>query len=213
MDGGTGILAREVVHYERYATMNKTAILASFVLLCTSVNGEPPALAATAAPAGVTPGGANQRVSLEGCAGQWLFNGVWRVRVDKVAPITPADGGNPGFAVTVGVRNGTSRTTSMAYAGVGETNLVLADGTQLGIDQTLDRVAYSTMVNKDLVPGAGLTQVLNYFLPTKTATDQKPVKWLVEIHQNTKGSAAPHYTTKTPSLRVNLDCDKSTTSH
>ncbi len=192
--------------------MNKPAIVASILLLSGGVSAGRSALAASTSPA-VTPGGANQRVSLEGCAGQWLFNGVWRVRVNKVESITLADVGNPGFAVTVQVRNGTSKTTSMGYAGVGDTNLVLADGTQLGVDQTLDRVAYSTMVNKDLVPGAGLTQVLNYYLPTKTPTDSKPAKWLVEIHQNTIGSHAPHYTTKTPSLRVNLDCDKSTTAH
>lgn len=172
----------------------------------------PPITLAASKPSSVTPGGANQRVSLEGCTGQWLFNGVWRVRVNKVEPITLPDVGTPGFAVTIQVRNGTSKTTSMAYAGVGETNLVLADGTQLSIDQTLDRVAYSTMVNTDLVPGANITQVLKYYLPTTAATDQKPAKWLVEMHQNTTGSVPPHYTTKTPSLRVNLDCDKSATS-
>ncbi len=185
--------------------MNKTAILATILVL----SGTPAGQLAASMHAHATAGGANQRVSLEGCAGQWLFNGVWRVRVDKIAPITLPDAGNPGFALTVRFRNGTSRTTSMAYSGVGETNLVLGDGTQLGIDQTLDRVAYSTMTNTDLVPGAGLTQVLKYYLPTKTTTEQKPVKWLVEMHQNTTGSRAPHYTTKSPSLRVNLTCKKS----
>ncbi|GAC1432633.1 MAG: hypothetical protein NVSMB5_26510 [Candidatus Velthaea sp.] len=188
--------------------MNKAAILVSMLVASGAAAG--PLAAATPSP--VAPGGANQRVSLEGCTGQWLFNGVWRIRVNKVDPITLPDVGNPGFAVTVQVRNGTRGTTSMAYAGVGETNLVLADGTQLGVDQTLDRVAYSTAINKDLVPGAGLTQVLNYYLPTKSATDQKPAKWLLEIHQNTMGSRAPHYTTKTPSLRVNLDCQKPVSS-
>ncbi|MDQ6825560.1 MAG: hypothetical protein M3007_08885 [Candidatus Eremiobacteraeota bacterium] len=195
--------------------MNKAAIpvmLASIVLLSGRADAAPVPHAAST-PSSVTPGGANQRVSLEGCTGQWLFNGVWRVRVNKVEPITLPNVGNPGFAVTVQVRNGTPKTTSLAYSGVGETNLVLADGTQLSIDQTLDRVAYSTMINTDLVPGAGLTQVLNYYLPTTTPTDQKPAKWLVEMHQNTTGSHPPHYTTKTPSLRVKLDCDKSATSH
>ena len=47
-----------------------------------------------AAPA-TSPGGANQRASLEGCIGETLFNGVWRLKVTKIERIVK-DSTTPG---------------------------------------------------------------------------------------------------------------------
>ena len=37
-------------------------------------------------------GGANQKASVTGCVNEWLFNGVWRMRVTKVEPVTDPPG-------------------------------------------------------------------------------------------------------------------------
>jgi hypothetical protein len=73
----------------------------------------PALLGSTPTPA---PGGAKQRQAVEGCLNQWLFDGIWRFRVTKVAPINP-DGMRPGYGVAVEVRNGTHATLTPVFTG------------------------------------------------------------------------------------------------
>jgi len=65
----------------------------------------------TLAAASPTPaGGANQRASVEGCIGQTLFNGLWRLTVLKSEPTTnPDDSDYKNWGVTIELRNGKKR--------------------------------------------------------------------------------------------------------
>lgn len=152
-------------------------------------------------------GGSYQKSALSGCAGEWLFNGVWRVRANNVTPVTKEGVDLPGYAVTLNVRNGSHKTTSMAYSGASNPQLVLDDGTVLDLD-TDSAILWSQNFNKDLPQSAGFTQTLNYYVSTKGTPVPKAGKLLMEIDPTKEGSSAPRYTTKTPSLRVDLTCAK-----
>ena len=69
-------------------------------------------------------GGSNQRASLEGCLGETLFNGVWRVKTTKLEKISK-DADTPGWGLTLEVKNGSPATISPVDAGF--------DGTGQGI--------------------------------------------------------------------------------
>jgi len=153
------------------------------------------------------PGGSFQQNALTGCTNQWLFNGVWRVRVMTVAPITKAGVNYPGYAVTLQSRNGSHQTVSWAYSGVSDPSLILDDGTvlQQDIDST---ISWHNDFYKDLPQSAGFTHTLNFYMDSAVATPPKPAKLLIEVDPKKEGTTAPRYTTATPSLRVDLTCSK-----
>jgi hypothetical protein len=151
-------------------------------------------------------GGSYQRSSLEGCMNQWLFNGVWRVRVTNVQPVTKEGVNYPGYAVTIETKNGSQTAASWAYTGVSGPVLVLDDGNTL--DQgTSSTIAWNNYYYKDIPQSAGFRTTLNYYSDS-TAAIGKPSKLLVDVDPKKEGSSAPRYTTRTPSLRVHLDCTK-----
>jgi len=169
-----------------------------------------PSAAAAPAP-NVTPGGANQRVSLEGCIGEPLFNGVWRVKVLKVEPVTSNErsASRPGWGVTLELRNGANATFQPHYTGVGDFTLAVADGNVLPADANdVNTFQYANLPQGGLVSGR-----VRFYFPTAQAQLQKATKLLIEIkvgsgpayELRSKGAA---YTTPTPSFRVRLDCQK-----
>ncbi|MBC5824924.1 MAG: hypothetical protein GIW99_04550 [Candidatus Eremiobacteraeota bacterium] len=163
---------------------------------------------AGAAPKATAEGGSHQLNALQGCMNQWLFNGVWRVKVLKVESITKEFVNYPGYGVTIQVRNGSKKTTSMPYTGVADGGtLVLDDGNTLELD-TEPMIAWHPYFYKDLPPSAGFTFTLDYYLPNKPDSVPKPQKWLLEVDPKKEGTTAPRYTTAEPSVRVDLRCDK-----
>ncbi|MER3556164.1 MAG: hypothetical protein C4331_17970 [Meiothermus sp.] len=181
-----------------------------------SLKGNTLTLGKAAAPAAnQTPGGTEQRASLEGCLGETLFNGVWRFKVTKVEPIvrdagTPAE--TPGWGVTVELRSGAKEMVQPVFTGVRD------EGIQVAFDDAQTLTADSLDVQKltyaNLPPGGVVTHQLQFWYRYDTPKDQikTPVKLLFEI--NTKGfengirASGAGYTTPTPSFRVRLDCQK-----
>lgn len=161
------------------------------------------ALALLVAPT-AAPGGSLQKQAGEGCMNQWLFNGVWRVRVVSVQPVTKEGVNYPGYAVTLQARNGSQKTASWAYTGVSDPSLVLDDGTVLeqGTDSA---ISWHNDFFKDLPQSAGFTHVLDFYSDS-TAAIGKPSKLLIEIDPKKAGSSAPRYTVKDPGFRIRLDC-------
>lgn len=163
------------------------------------------------------PGGAGPRASVEGCVNEWLFNGVWRLRVLKVDAIRkpPSSGSTPGWGVTIEMRNGTKATLSMPITGIDGTgagvDLSVADGNTL----EMDRLDFQKIAFKQIPQGGGVTHQLKYYFSfgTQEGDVQKPTKFLMEINPATlkkysvtaKGA---RYTTANPSFRVRLDCRK-----
>lgn len=102
---------------------------------------------------GLSPaGGANQVQALEGKVGGWLFNGIWRFRVDEVVP---TDDGRPGWKVKVELRNG-SKLDNVALDGTGfeSLTLVMADSNIIRVGNITDIVrpiGQGMSINADLI--------------------------------------------------------------
>ena len=162
-------------------------------------------LVATAQPQ-KTHGGANQVNAVSGCMNQWLFNGVWRLRVTGVEPYE--ESGQTGYSVNVEIRNGTRTTTNLHSTGVqgeGEgVDLVTNSGDTL----KLDDLDYQHLGFQDVIQGAGAHRKLLYhFSPgTQDVANQKPAKFIMLIDK--KQASGVHYTMPDPSFRVDLTCDK-----
>jgi hypothetical protein len=164
---------------------------------------------AGAAPAKPTPmaGGANQKSSLEGCMNQWLFNGIWRVRVTGFEPVD--DFGTKGIGVKVEARNGTTKTLALGTSGVdgqGQgVDLITTDGDTL----TLDASGFQTSLGyKQVVQGGAAKATLHFHFPAGSDTTKKPGKFIMQFNQKAVQVPGVKYPIKNPSLRVNLTCDK-----
>ena len=171
-------------------------------------------IAASASPS-ATPtaaaGGAFQRSSVEGCMNQFLFNGVWRIKVLSVYPAASYNDGSQmtGVGVRLQVRNGTTKTLAPDATGFSDIN---------GRGITLAYVDYNTsnavgagtnlttgLLDKELPPG-GASTIVVYF-PYGAEKTAKPVKLLIAVDQHaTNNYRHVIYSTKDPSFRVHLDC-------
>ncbi len=158
-------------------------------------------------------GGANARASLEGCIGETLFNGVWRVKTLKLEAIKK-DGDTPGWGLTLEVRNGTKTTLTMTDAGVNGTGegiqLAFADASTLNVDA----LEVQKLTFASLPPGGAVTQQLKFYYPLGTSADaiKTPTKFLLEVDPKGIGDSTRAkgvaFTVPNPSLRVRLDCQK-----
>ena len=152
----------------------------------------------TIAPAG----GTNQRASLEGCMGETLFNGVWRMTAKSVKPISRYNGQQSGYSVALEWKNGTNKTIDALNTGVKTLTLVLADGSTLESENVQD------LLYKKLPQAAGNTLELSFYAGSSKARSALPAKLLVEIKAAEALSSGVSYSTPTPSFRVNLACQK-----
>jgi hypothetical protein len=158
-------------------------------------------------------GGTNQRASLEGCIGETLFNGIWRLTARKVEAIGPDVGLGPGWGVTVELRNGTTTKTNLHDTGLTSIELVQPDGNTFEFEE---HDAEEKFLYKELTQAGGVTYQLRFHVAdTKTpaASVPRPSKLTVQIDPTrvTAGyliAAKVAYSTPTPSFRVRLDCQK-----
>lgn len=180
---------------------NVLSVSSSLALaLALGLGGLAPAAARTA-PRPVA-GGANQRVSVEGCQNQWLFDGVWRVRVSNVSPT--------GTDAILEVRNGTKNALSTADGGLAKVNgqgidMSFDDGSVQSLDLDATRESYrSELSYKKLPPGGGAKTTLHFAPPSNASA--KPLKLLIAVDPS--ANTYVHYPTKDPSFRVRLNCTK-----
>lgn len=163
----------------------------------------------TAAP--VAAGGANERPSLSGCRNEWLFNGVWRVKVGSVTRIS-RDGTTPGWGVNVEVRNGSRVTimpTDAGWNGNGlGVQLAFADASTVSVDPyDVQRLTFNSFPQ-----GGSLTYQLKFYAPDAATAQRQPSKLLIEIDPKAIGDSiharGVAFSVPNPSLRVDLDCTR-----
>lgn len=148
-------------------------------------------------------GGSNQLVAVEGGINEWLFNGVWRLRVESVKPMA---GDRPGWLISTELRNGTSA-QNIALDGTGFQSVELVMD-----DQNILKAPYNiTDFNRPVGQGSSIRTVLEYY--DDEGNGRKPVKLLVRItpDQFTKDflkSVKVGYTVPDPSFRINLKLDE-----
>lgn len=152
-------------------------------------------------------GGANQRASVEGCVNEFLFNGIWRMRVNKIEATEAF--GQKAWGITVEVRNGTTRTLEPGQTGWADSSgltLAFADGSTAGINASaLTREYENDLRAKSLAQGATLTYQLKFDTPQTEA----PTKLLVQIDPaKLQKNLGVSYNTPDPSFRFKLDCSK-----
>ena len=149
---------------------------------------------------------------------QWMFNGMWRVRVTNVAFRPEVPGGNAnGWDVTMQWANG----TSFPNIAPGDTNkqdlvLALANGDTMAATQTTSGTLNEQKLDYHSFPASGqftYTQMFNS--GDKLDPNNKPVKLLVTFdvaaYKKYHGTTGKYWNQKTAgyNYRIDLTCDKS----
>jgi hypothetical protein len=143
-------------------------------------------------------GGANQVAALEGCLNEWLFNGIWRVRVTDPQVMT---GDRNGMTYRFEFRNGTKE-TGFAPSGTGWGGLQLAldDGTTVGAANVND------ITDPPYLSGGSHAQTIEFFWDDTQRTPSKLIVLFNPKAMNT--SANVKFSVPDPSLRIKTDCQK-----
>lgn len=158
--------------------------------------------------AAVSPaGGANQRPSVEGCIGQTLFNGVWRLKVlESTLKTNPDDPDYKNWAITFELRNGKNAQNSPGDSGFQEyPQIAFADDTVLDMETVESKVQYQKAIFYKSVPPGGVARMTMYYRLDDDHAAKTPTKLLIGIKSTEYGKIFG-YTVKDPSFRVKLDC-------
>jgi hypothetical protein len=158
---------------------------------------------------GSVEGGANQLAGVEGKAGAWLFDSVWRLQAGKPEPLRKpfsGDPGTPGWGVGLEIRNGSKASVSLAGMGVGVPTLALADGSILRADEG----DWQEICFTEVLPGAALKHVVKFWFAYGTTDAQvlAAQRLIVPVETDPKklsqGYKGVRYSTPDATFRVDL---------
>lgn len=141
-------------------------------------------------------GGATQLSASEGVRNEWLFNGVWRLKVGEVT----WDAEETQWVVGLSLANGTNKTRTIANNGYNSNGV---DGVFIITESGESKVPGVNASNafqsdfgfKELPPGGQTSSTIRFL----GNPNDKPVKFLLEMHPV---SGLPF--SKQPSFRVDL---------
>lgn len=156
-------------------------------------------------------GGANAKASVSGCVNEWLFNGIWRMRVTKVQTVKDEDYGD-GWGVTIEIKNGATQTLKLDDAGVvynGAVNLTFPDGNSWAKSW---RKGWQDKTYAAMPQGTGAVYEFQIFPETRmdkaAVTAYAPQKFLMDVAKEKDDYVKASFSVPDPSFRVDLTCKK-----
>jgi hypothetical protein len=158
-------------------------------------------------------GGSHEVAAHEGCLNQWVSNGIWRVRVTQVSPdVDPSSNQQMGWDVSENWVNVTKRSITPNDSFILDQQLVVLNGDTISSsNSTVTTLVAQKLDYRVFAPGSSFTHMQPFRLSReKLDPSNKPVKLLLMF--DTKAyvtyTNAPKYTSKTPNIRIKLDCTK-----
>lgn len=146
--------------------------------------------------------------SREACKNQWLFNGVWRVKVTDVEPYMNG-GQQQGWQVTEVWRNGTFQELSPGDTVLQDQTLELQNGTLTAKGTTGGSLSLQAVQNNEMPP-AGEFTYKQVFLATNLVADpaDKPKGVLIAFDGNqlAQMKSRPQFSTGKYNFHFNLGC-------
>jgi hypothetical protein len=140
-------------------------------------------------------GGANQQDGQEGKVGEWLFNGIWRLKVISFEKRFEGEG--PGYKAIIEVKNGTKfGGYSLAGTGWAGITLVLEDGN--AVAALSDAVG---LRDAGLAQGAGVTETVVF----ETDSTSKPQRIILRLDPKGLEGTPLKYAVANPSFRIRVD--------
>ena len=145
----------------------------------------------------------------EGCMSQWMFNGMWRVRVTKVDPLADGSGKQVGWLVTEQWRNGTDRKFAPGNTFAKDQQLVLANGATIAATETTQgTLSAQDLVFHDFPPSAQYTHMQKFIAAGSLDPSNKPaaVFFPFDASRQTEHKDQPQYSVSPPNYKIKLDC-------
>ncbi len=140
-------------------------------------------------------GGANQQDGQEGKMGEWLFNGIWRLKVNSLKKRD----GSPGYEAEIELKNGSKwQNISLAGTGWNGITLVLEDGTP--VSAASDAVDLRDI---GLAQGAGYTATVVF----DSESTSKPDRIILRLDPRGLAGTEMKYSVANPSFRVSVRTD------
>ena len=198
-----GVAVAQGVKQLSVSLANKTLKLDSVVVggkTYVSLEQLKKALPSTTAVTGAA-GGANQVAATSGCIGEYLFNGVWRLKVQSLMYSVE----EKAWYLTIELRNGTNKVATPNYTGSSgsgeDISLVTDDGNSLSLANGT-RIQDDILL-KSIAPGsAGVTKI--WFNADADTPKASKLLWAMSAANNS--DKAP--LSKQPAFRVDLTCKK-----
>ena len=145
----------------------------------------------------------------EGCMGEWMFNGIWRVRVTKVDPLNDDSGKQIGWLVTEQWRNGTDHKFAPQETFAQDQILVLANGSQIAATESTNGTLSSQDLGyHDFPPSAQYTHMQKFIATGAFDSATKPAAVVISFDATRQAAnkTLPQYTISPPNFKIKLDC-------
>jgi len=154
---------------------------------------------------GVHSAGAATSNSRTGCKNQWLFNGVWRAEVTKIAPHMEGDK-QTGWEVTEVWRNGVQQELSPVDSVMQDEKLELSSGAMLASETTTGALSFQSVAYHEFAPAAEFTYVQLFIDPNVDPNNMPKAVDVMFDAAKLATLSRPHFTTKQYDFRFDLSC-------
>jgi hypothetical protein len=150
-------------------------------------------------------GGANQITALEGCLNEWMFNGIWRFKVNTFKSFTEFE--RSGWETQVEIRNGTkSSDIAPASTGFSGISVSLPDGNVIAAENV------NALADAPIKQGQGVITTLRFYNEQKL--NSEPQKFIMLFQPKAfdinyiRSAFGVSYSVSDPSFRIRLNCTK-----